>query len=68
MTMNERWPEVNLPKFSVREDEQAVARAGMPRWRQAQAALNPGRKLEVIGKLILQTRHLDSIKRHATRL
>ena len=45
-----------------------VVRAGMPRWRNAQAALSPGRKLEVIGKLITQTRQLESIKRHATRL
>jgi len=46
----------------------AVARAGMPRWRIAQTELSPSRKLEVIEKLILQTRHLESIKRHATHL
>ncbi len=46
----------------------AVVRAGMPRWRHAQVALSPGRKLEVIAKLISQTRQLESIKRHATRL
>jgi hypothetical protein len=46
----------------------AVVRTGMPRWRKAQAALAPGRKLEVIEKLIRQTRQLESIKRHATRL
>ena len=45
-----------------------VVRSGMPRWRSAQAALPPGRKLEMIEKLILQTRQLESIKRHATRL
>ena len=45
-----------------------VVRSGMPRWRHAQVELAPGRKLEVIEKLIRQTRHLESIKRNATRL
>lgn len=44
------------------------ARAGMQQWRKVQVALSPGRKLELIGKLIMQTRQLESIKRHATRL
>jgi hypothetical protein len=43
-------------------------RSGMPRWRSAQVAMPPGQKLEVIEKLIRQTRQLESIKRHATRL
>lgn len=43
-------------------------RIGMPRWRRAQVELAPGRKLEAIEKLIQQTRQLESIKRHATRL
>jgi len=47
---------------------QVAVRSGMPRWRNAQAALPTARKLEVIEKLILQTRHLESIKRHGTRL
>jgi hypothetical protein len=46
----------------------AMVRTGMPRWRNAQVALSPGCKLEVIAQLIRQTRQLESIKRHATRL
>ena len=46
----------------------AVVHTGMPRWRHAQVALSPGPKLEVIEKLIKQTRQLEFIKRHASRL
>ena len=53
---------------STDASDHGEARAGMPHWRKAQVALSPGRKLEMIGKLISQTRQVEFIKRHATRL
>ena len=56
-----------LPR-SMGSSVNAVVHTGMPRWRHAQVALSPGPKLEVIEKLIKQTRQLEFIKRHASRL
>ncbi|MCX8494076.1 MAG: hypothetical protein ORN23_07595 [Chthoniobacterales bacterium] len=47
---------------------EAGKRTGMPQWRKTQAALPPGSKLEKIARLIQETRQLETIKRHATRL
>jgi hypothetical protein len=40
----------------------------MPRWREKQRRLSVPAKLDLLGRIILQTRSLEIIKRRATRL
>jgi hypothetical protein len=39
------------------------AQRGMPRWREKQRALSIGEKVDLIGRLIQETRQLEAIKK-----
>ena len=39
----------------------------MPRWRERQRLLSVAEKVELIGKFILETRHLELVKRACKR-
>jgi len=43
--------------------QESVKTPGMPMWRERQRSLPVGQKLELIGRLILETRQLERLKR-----
>lgn len=49
--------------FIVSDSLPDISSRGMPRWREKQRNLPVGQKVELLGRIILETRRLEAVKK-----